>query len=58
MLMITTHGDSSGIGGRGERESSQRSHDGDEHKLRSEEEHVGQFEMMQSDVRPVAEMKR
>lgn len=55
--MIATHGDNSGIGGGGERESSQRSQGGDEHELRSEENHVVKFEMKQSYVRPAAEVK-
>ena len=50
--MITTHGDRSGIGGGGERESSQRGQGGNEHELRGEEDHVWQLEMK----RPVAEM--
>ena len=51
--MITTKSDRGGIGSRGERESSQRSHEGDEHKLRGEEDHVWKLEMK----RPVAKMK-
>ena len=57
MLVIATHGDSSGIGGGGERESGQRSQGGDEHELRGKENHVVQLEMKQSCVRPVAETK-
>jgi len=57
VLVIVTHGDSSGIGGGGERESGQRSQSGDEHEFRGEENHVVQLEMKQSYMRPVAETK-
>lgn len=57
MLVIATDGDSSGISGGGERESSQRSQGGDEHELRGKENHVVKLEMEQSYMRPVAEMK-
>jgi len=49
--VITTHSDRSGIGGGGERESSQRGQDGNKRELRGEEDHVWQLEMK----RPVAE---
>ena len=51
--MITTHSDRGSIGGGGEREGSQRGQDGDDHKLRGEEDHVWQL----GTKRPVAEMK-
>ena len=56
--MVAAHGYSGGIGGRGKRESRQRCQDGDKHKLRSKEDHVGHLKMKQIEVRPVAEMKR
>ena len=58
VLVIATHGDSSGVGGGGERESSQGSQGGDEHELRGKEDHVVQFEIKQSYVRPAAGTKR
>ena len=40
LLVATTHGDRGSVGRRGERESSQRSQDGNEHELRGKEKHV------------------
>jgi len=54
--VVASDGDSSRIGGRGERESSQRSQGGDEHELRGKEDHVVQLEIKRSYMRPVAEM--
>ena len=48
LLLTAAHSDGSSVGRRSERESSQRSQDGDEHKLRGDENHVGKLELKQS----------
>ena len=55
--MIVTHSNCSSIRSGGEGERRQRGQDSDEHKLRGEENHVGQLKMKQSEVRPVAGVK-
>jgi hypothetical protein len=58
VLVIATHGDSCGIGGGGERESSQGSQGSDDHELRGKKDHFVQLGMKRSYMRPVAEMKQ
>ena len=55
--MTATHSNCSSVRSGGERERRQRGQDSDEHKLRGEENHVGQSKMKQSEMRPVAGVK-